>query len=268
MTQKRSKKIVSAITILVDADMMVYRSCVSCEREIDWGDDLWTLHVDFNEALEHLQSQMDYYIQRALYLDNYEGPFRVVYAFSDDNNNFRKKLLPTYKLNRVGKRKPLAYAALKKWVCENWESVWYENLEADDVIGLLATGYYTGNNIIISADKDMKTIPTTIYNFLEDKVYIVNEEEASYNLLFQTLVGDTADNYSGCPKIGKIKAERILNDKPTWDAVVECFEKAGQTEEDALLMARVAHILQDGDFDYRKGKIKLWTPESLKKPKI
>ena len=268
MTQKRSKKIVSAITILVDADMMVYHSCASCEREIDWGDDLWTLHTDFNEALEHLQSQMDYYIQRALTLDKYSGEVNVIYAFSDDNNNFRKGLLPTYKLNRVGKRKPLAYAALKQWVIENWVSAWIENLEADDVIGLIATGNYKGNNIIISADKDMKTIPTKFYNFLDDTLSVVSDEEAQYNLLFQTLIGDTADNYSGCPKVGKVKAERILNDNPTWGAVVECFKKAGQTEEDALLMARVAHILQDGDYDFEKGTIKLWTPESLKKQKI
>lgn len=268
MVKKRTKKIVSAITILVDADMMVYRSCVSCEREIDWGDDLWTLHVDFNETLEHLQNQMEHYIERALELNSYTGSFRVVYVFSDDNGNFRKKLLPTYKLNRVGKRKPLAYAPLKKWVCENWESAWIKNLEADDVIGLLATGRYKDNNIILSADKDMKTIPTKIYNFLDDTLVKVTQEEADYNLLFQTLIGDTADNYSGCPKVGKVKAERVLSKNPTWEAVVECFEKSGQTEEDALLMARVAHILQDGDFDYRKGKIKLWTPESLKSQKI
>lgn len=114
----------------------------------------------------------------------------------------------------------------------------------------------------------MKTIPTKFYNFLDDTLSVVSDEEAQYNLLFQTLIGDTADNYSGCPKVGKVKAERILNDNPTWGAVVECFKKAGQTEEDALLMARVAHILQDGDYDFEKGTIKLWTPESLKKQKI
>lgn len=249
------------ITILVDADMAVYRACSSCECEIDWGNDIWTLHVDFNEALAYLQDHMDDWIQRALELDHYSGNVRVVYAFSDDDNNFRKKLLPTYKLNRAGKRKPVAYHALKQWVRENWVSEQLDTLEADDVIGLLATGKYKGNNIIISADKDMQTIPTKIYNFLTDTLVEVTEEEADYKLLYQTLVGDTADNYIGCPKIGKVRAERILADNPTWEAVVDCFKKANLTEDDALLQARVAHILQDGD--YEKGKVKLWTPQNL-----
>lgn len=249
------------LTILVDADMVVYRACSSCECETNWGNDIWTLHVDFNEALAYLQDHMDDWIQRALELDQYSGNVNVVYAFSDDGNNFRKKLLPTYKLNRVGKRKPVAYHALKQWVRDNWVSEQLDTLEADDVIGLLATGKYKGNNIIISADKDMQTIPTKIYNFLTDTLVEVTQEEANYNLLYQTLVGDTADNYTGCPKIGKVRAERILDDNPTWEAVVECFKKANLTEDDALLQARVAHILQDGD--YEKGKVKLWTPQSL-----
>lgn len=249
------------LTILVDADMVVYRACSSCECETNWGNDIWTLHVDFNEALAYLQDHMDDWIQRALELDQYSGNVNVVYAFSDDDNNFRKKLLPTYKLNRVGKRKPVAYHALKQWVRDNWVSEQLDTLEADDVIGLLATGKYKGNNIIISADKDMQTIPTKIYNFLTDTLVEVTQEEANYNLLYQTLVGDTADNYTGCPKIGKVRAERILDDSSTWEAVVECFKKANLTEEDALLQARVAHILQDGD--YEKGQVKLWTPQSL-----
>ena len=58
-----------------------------------------------------------------------------------------------------------------------------------------------------------------------------------------------------------MRAERILADSPTWEAVVDCFKKANLTEDDALLQARVAHILQDGD--YEKGKVKLWTPQNL-----
>lgn len=249
------------ITILVDADMMVYRACSANEQEIDWGDDIWTLHVDFNEALVYLYDKMDYYIERALELQKYSGKVQVIYAFSDDKSNFRKGILPTYKLNRVGKRKPVAYHALKKWVKENWECVELPSLEADDVIGLLATGKYKDNNIILSADKDMRTIPTKIYNILSDELIEVTKEEAKYWLLYQTLVGDTADNYKGCPKIGAVRAERLLTDSPTWKTVVTCFEKAGETEEDALLMARVAHILQDGD--YKEGKVKLWTPQNL-----
>ena len=251
------------ITILVDADMVVFRACSSCEHEIDWGDGLWTLHSDFSETKEYLMDHMDEWIGRSLELDEYTGDVKVIYAFSDDSSNFRKKLLPTYKMNRVGKRKPVAYYALKQWVKDECDSVQLPHLEADDVIGILATGEKKDNNIILSGDKDMNTIPTKIYNILSDTLISVSEKEAKYHLLYQTLVGDTADNYTGCPKVGKVRAERILQDNPTWEAVVDSFKRAGQTEQDALLQARVAHILQTGD--YEKGKIKLWTPNALKK---
>lgn len=68
------------LTILVDADMVVYRACSSCECETNWGNDIWTLHVDFNEALAYLQDHMDDWIQRALELDQYSGSVNVVYV--------------------------------------------------------------------------------------------------------------------------------------------------------------------------------------------
>ena len=46
----------------------------------------------------------------------------------------------------------------------------------------------------------------------------------------------------------------------TWDTVVGAFEKAGQTEEDALVNARLAYILQHKDYDNDTKKINLWKP--------
>ena len=46
----------------------------------------------------------------------------------------------------------------------------------------------------------------------------------------------------------------------TWDTVVGAFEKAGQTEEDALVNARLAYILQHKDYDNDTKKINLWNP--------
>lgn len=247
--------------ILVDADMICYRACSSCEREIDWGDDKWSLHVDLNEAIQYLQNHMDTYIARALELDQFEGDVSVVYCFSDRSGNiFRKKLLPTYKLNRQGKRKPVAYWALKQWVEDNCQTQEVKHLEADDVMGILATGKYKGRAIILSGDKDMASIPTKVYNFIQDTLLDVSKEEAVWKHYFQTLVGDTADNYKGCPKVGEVKATKLLNEKGvSWDTVRTAFTANGLTEQDALVQARVAYILQAKD--YVKGKIRLWKPE-------
>lgn len=247
--------------ILVDADMMCFRACAACEHETEWDDDIWTLHVDLQEAITYLQDKMDMYIQRALEKDGFtEGNIKVLYCFSDRSGNlFRKKLLQTYKLNRVGKRKPVAYWALKKWVEDNCETVEWKYLEADDVMGILATGEYKEKAIIISGDKDLASIPTTVYNLITDELKHVSCLDAKHFHYYQTLVGDNADNYTGCPKIGSVRATRLLEEEGyTWSTVEHAFIKAGLSKEEALIQARVAYILHDKD--YKKGKIRLWTP--------
>ena len=250
--------------ILVDADMVVYRACSSCETEIDWGNDIFTLHVDFNEALAYFMNQMDRWIERALELDQFVGQVEPIYAFSSSEKLFRKDILATYKLNRVGKRKPLAYHALCKWVSEHCKAIKIKHLEADDVIGLLATGAYEDNSIILSADKDMQSIPTKFYNFLKDELSETTKEDAVYWHLYQTLVGDVADNYTGCPKVGDKTARKLLDEKGvSWETVVGAYSHAGLSEEEALRQAQVAYILQHGDYNKKTGKVKLWTPKVL-----
>ena len=87
----------------------------------------------------------------------------------------------------------------------------------------------------------------------------------------QVLTGDAVDNYKGCPKVGPVKAQQILHkaslnitdltlrNVAIWEAIVATFEKAGLTEDDALIQARCARILRYEDLDL-KGNIILWTP--------
>ena len=39
---------------------------------------------------------------------------------------------------------------------------------------------------------------------------VINEKEANYFHMLQTLTGDPTDGYKGCPNIGKVTAEKIL----------------------------------------------------------
>ena len=39
------------------------------------------------------------------------------------------------------------------------------------------------------------------------------------------------------------------------------YEKAGMTEDDALLTARLAYILHDKDYNEKTKEITLWTPK-------
>lgn len=245
------------LKILFDADMLLFRACASCEKDIEWDDEIHTLHSDAKEVKIKLDEMIVTYADNAMRKIDYEGEYEYILCFSSPFN-FRKRLLPTYKANRLGKRKPLAYFSCQKWLKENYNCVEKVYLEADDCIGILATSYK--DTLIISGDKDFKTIPGVFYDFIQNRLYKISEEEADYNHLLQTLAGDIADNYRGCPRIGTVTAKRLLDKAPSWDTVKEAYQKAGLPEEEAILQARIARILRKTDYDQKTNNIIYWTP--------
>ena len=44
------------INLIFDSDMLCFRAASSCEHEIDWGNDLWTLHSDLKECQQKFMS--------------------------------------------------------------------------------------------------------------------------------------------------------------------------------------------------------------------
>ena len=246
------------INYLFDADMLVYRACASVERETQWDDGLWTLHADQNEAQAKVDDIVVSYLDKVCRKLKYTGRYKILMCFSD-KENFRKKILSSYKLNREGKRKPLGYYAVREWVEKQYTSLCLPSLEADDVLGLQAT--HLKNSVIISGDKDFKSIPGKFYNFLSDTLYDISESEADYWHLFQTLIGDAADNYTGCPGIGAVTAKKLLDSEgATWETVIKAYEKKHLSQEEALTQARVARILRSGEYDFKKHQAILWVP--------
>lgn len=245
------------LLILIDADMVVFEACSSVETEIQWDSDLWTLHADAADAKAKVDDRVAFIVEKVLSKMKYDGAYEIIMCFTDDIN-FRKDILPTYKANRIGKRKPVCYRAVKAWVFENYTTYQRPGLEADDCLGILATS--KPNTIIISGDKDFKSVPGRFYDYRRDAFYEITVEEADYWHMFQTLIGDAADNYSGCPGIGEKTAEKILATGHSWPIVVAQFEKKGLTAHDALIQARVARILHKEDYDFKEKKVKLWEP--------
>lgn len=245
--------------ILIDADMIVFRACSTIETPINWYDDLWTLHADAAEAKGIVDNLVLTITDKVLHHYKYEGNYKIIMCFSDREDNFRKHIYPLYKANRAGKRKPSGYYGVVKWCEENYDCYSKAGLEADDCIGILATTY--PDSVIVSGDKDFKTIPSHFYNFLSDTYFDLSEEEADYWHMYQTLVGDTTDNYAGCPGIGAVTAKRLLDEDSSWQHVVATFKKKGLTESDALLQARVARILRKQDYDSKTNTPILWTPK-------
>jgi 5'-3' exonuclease len=177
-----------------------------------------------------------------------------------EGRNFRYSVDPSYKKNRVGTRKPAAYYAVLKRVEDTWPSFKFDGLEADDVMGIFATR--DPNTIICSADKDMKTIPCTLWD--GKKVQKIDRVTADWWFFYQVLVGDVADGYPGLPSVGPKKAEAILNGARAfpsmWPLVRAAYEQRGLTEADAIKQARLARILRNEDWDAEKKEPILWTP--------
>jgi DNA polymerase-1 len=241
---------------LIDADVTAFATSAAAEKAIDWGDGMWTVHAFEHDVALAFTDSIDR-IQEAT------GADKVILAFSDDNreNIWRKKVLPTYKSNRAGQRAPM----LRKWAIgfarEHYETITKPTLEGDDVLGILATRKGNKDELVIcTIDKDLKTIPGFHYNFGKRELFEVTEEEADRWHLFQTLTGDATDGYAGCPGIGPVVANRILDEDPSWDAVVKAYKKAGLGEEEALVQAQVARICRASDYDFKTKQVKLWNP--------
>ena len=179
---------------------------------------------------------------------------------------WRKKVLPTYKGNRATIVPPILREHLKQYTQENYTSYLKPTLEGDDCLGILMTHpkIITGRKICCSSDKDMKTIPGEHYNFKSGKRFVISQDEANYWHMYQTLTGDPTDGYRGCPRIGAVYAQGVLDGlKPEdyWGAVVKTYERKHLTEADALQQARVARICRYTDYDYKEKQVKLWCPE-------
>jgi DNA polymerase-1 len=243
--------------LLIDGDILIYKAISSVEQEIEFEPDVWMMMTDINDAKDAFVTQLTNLIMK---VDGCEPKICV----SDPDLNFRKEIYPQYKANRKGQRKPMGFKAFRQWVWDGYNCLSKPSLEADDVLGILATK--PGNNAIIySIDKDLKQIPGQ--HLVDGEVITVTEAEGDLLHLMQTLTGDPVDGYPGCPGVGKAKAEKILSDPAidlivtAWENVVKAYEKAGLTEEDALVQARVARILRWDDWDQANQQVKLWSPK-------
>ena len=245
------KKSYSQPTLLIDGDLYLFRAATSVEEETDWGDDIWSLSTDLSAAKRVFNSMVDGFKQ-ALNAND------VVITLSG-SSNFRRGVEPTYKAARKKTRKPVGYSAMVEWVKETWDYVLVDELEADDVMGIM--GSIPGTKaIIVSDDKDMKSIPGKLYRPQSNERMTISQAEADRYFLTQTLTGDPTDGYAGCPTMGPKTAEKALGTHPTWDAVVSAYQKQKLNADYALTQARLARILRHTDWDDEAGAVKLWEP--------
>lgn len=249
--------------VLVDADVLVYQAAAGAQKTHVWNEDLVIPSCSLADARAAFYDKL-----HAVLLALDASDYRL--CFSDAiQANFRRLLYDPYKRNREGKVRPLALGPLRDAVIQDFdpEKVFLRpSLEADDCLGILATCKSPHRRIIATVDKDLRSVPGLFYDIghPEEGVREISLQEADRWHMTQTLIGDKADNYPGCPGIGPKKAAALLDGMETvtamWPVVVGAFVRAGLTEADALTQARVARILRNTDFDRKTRKVSLWTP--------
>lgn len=258
---------------LIDADIIVYRVASMAEGK-DPFDGSPRKDITYDMCKEQILAEVES-------LRDIVGATQFVMVFSPDSRtNFRKAVAADYKANRNPKPKPEKYWPLVKWVRTVMPCTSIEGMEGDDLLGIMHTREPEGT-IIISSDKDMKTIPGRTYNHVRGELYEISVNEANHYWMLQTLMGDSTDGYSGCPGIGAVKAARALPDPDgsdsqqfmnrLWHEVLELYRDRYQNElvafEKALQQARLARILRYKDYCYETDSILLWHPyEQVRMP--
>ena len=241
------------MSLLIDADYIVYKCCAATETEIDFGEDLIVVTSRFSEAYE--------YVERELYnIASDLGCFDDSILFFSDSVNFRKSIDPAYKGHR-NRKKPCGYKRVINKLKEEYHVVIMPTLEADDALGIYATNL-PGQHIICSPDKDMRQIPGQLFDLTQGVVEITPEMGDRWHLI-QAMAGDQTDGYAGIPGIGIKRAEALLEaNGATWQTVVDAFAAKDLDESVALMNARLAKILQCDDYDFTNQEPRLWNPSS------
>lgn len=258
-----------SLILAVDADILLYQYSCANEYEIDWGEDVVSQIMNEEQAKEEL-----HYGVRQLLEDTGCDDILLVFSTSRKYPNFRYSVLPTYKHNRTKLVKPQLHAVLHEFCNKEFPTKQVNHLEGDDVIGILMTKY-PGKYMCATIDKDLQQIPGHHFNFNKKTYKEVTEQEGDLYFYTQVLTGDSTDGYKGLPGCGPKGAEKLMQmaldactpwadhhqlNKTRWELIVTAYEEKGLTEADALQQARVARILRASDYDFKKKKVKLWTP--------
>ena len=244
------------MTLLIDADWLIFSSCCACQEDTQWNEWEHTLHSDVRDCLNLIENRLDVYRTIA------ETKHDIVMCFTS-YPTFRHEIFPDYKINRIGKLKPLALKNTINKVKERYECITYPNLEGDDVLGLLATNGRYDNPIIVSVDKDMRTIPCKL--LAAEEVEHITQKKANRHWFEMSMAGDAGDGIQGIKGMGMVTASKTLADTPDtiealWDKVSKTYIKKGHTLADAILNARLTRILREGDYNYQTGEVNLWKP--------
>lgn len=244
--------------LLIDGDIVAYRFAVLNEEKIDWGDGTATTKLDIDRAVTEAGNFITWLIRQT-------GCDDYILLFTG-RNNFRKREFPDYKSNRKPADKPEMLDTLKERLQDSWRSLLRDDLEADDLMGILGTHpALRGRCTIATIDKDLDQIPGWHYNWNHKRTYKVEEPDGIMFFWEQVLKGDPTDGYKGAEGIGPVKARKILEgntDSPStyFQAVYTAYISRGHDLAYLISQARCALMLTTDHYNWELDEPIMWQP--------
>lgn len=230
---------------LIDFDSILYKAVykiVSIQEMksaiLKYGKDgakEWLLEEVYNEGINRCENSL---LKMMEYLEENFAHEIVSYELylTTCKNSFRKSLTKTYK----AKRKSNPYVSLiRNYYLDNG-CIFSDVYEADDLIADRANELGVDNYIIISIDKDLKTIGGYLWSYYTQRtkdsqgMYVqlqngnfeteykqkfpefITKKEADLFFWKQMLMGDATDGIIGIYGIGAKKADNLLKDKSNY----------------------------------------------------
>jgi DNA polymerase-1 len=249
-------------TLLCDSDIFAFKFAAKNQIKTPWGN--WT----YPDNAEDLMDEYVADLMQTLKAD------KAIMCLTHDKN-FRHAVMPEYK-PRDRTERPELLKPLKEYLASEYPSYIRPDLEADDIMGILQTHPFliADDTIIVSEDKDMRTVPGKLYNPRRPELGVIDvtDIQAKAFHMWQTICGDTTDGFKGAPRVGKksIYATAVLtcDEDEMWNCVLDAYASVGATEHDALVNARMAKILTWRNYDFQTKEVKLWTPVELLYPSL
>ena len=233
---------------ILDADIIAYKAACWAEATLD---DRESEEAGFEERIN---ADLSFWTP--------PGVSRILLAFScSREDNYRRDFWPDYKMNRAGKPKPRYLGRMKEILCDKAHVVERPRLEADDIIGL---GMSSMLMVGVSLDKDLRSCPGWYFN--PDKIdfpVLLSQEYADEWFHKQWLMGDSTDHIPGIPKVGPVKAQKMLDStrSDNWSSMVMAeYEKRGFDYDYCMAQARCVRILRYKEWDKDKEEPILWSP--------
>ena len=205
-----------------------------------------------------------------------EQPTYLGVAFDPHGPTFRSEAYPEYKAQReatpedIRKAVPIIKDLLKAW---NIPILQVDGYEADDVIGTLATkaGEQGVTTYMLTPDKDYgQLVKENVFIFRPrhgggyetmgpeevKQKYGIPSTSAVIDLL--ALMGDSADNFPGCPGVGEKTAVKLLNE---FGSIEQLLNRTSELK--GALKTKIEEHVDDIKMSYFLATIKTDVPIEL-----